>query len=72
MYTYIYIYVYLCMYIYIYMYVDRSALPYRWTRGHCVSRLDHCLVFLGGGTHDKKMSKGHLPRVVHHQVYTVY
>jgi len=23
----------------------------------------------GGGTQDKKMSKGHLPRVVYHQVY---
>ena len=37
-----------------------------------ISLLDHCLVFLGGGTQDKKMSKGHLPRVVYHQVYNVY
>ena len=28
------------------------------------------LVFLGGGTQDK-MSKGHLPRVVYHQVYII-
>ena len=27
---------------------------------------------LGGGTQDKKMSKGRLPRVVYHQVYNVY
>ena len=26
----------------------------------------------GGGTQDKKMSKGHLPRVVYHQVYNVF
>ena len=26
----------------------------------------------GGGTQDKKMSKGHLPRVVYHQEYNVY
>ena len=25
----------------------------------------------GGGIHDKKMSKGHLPRVAYHQVYKV-
>ena len=30
------------------------------------------LVFLGGGTQDKNISKGHLPRVVYHQVYNVY
>ena len=29
-------------------------------------------VGLGGGTQDKKMSKGHLPRVVSHQVYNEY
>ena len=27
---------------------------------------------LGGRTQDKKLSKGHLPRVVYHQVYNVY
>ena len=26
----------------------------------------------GGGTPDKKMSQGHLPRVIYHQVYNVY
>ena len=28
--------------------------------------------FLGGGTHDNKMSKGHLPRAVYHQANNVY
>jgi len=25
-----------------------------------------------GGTQDKKVSKGHLPRVLYHQIYNVY
>ena len=37
-----------------------------------VGWMDHCLVFLGGGTQVRKMSAGHLPRVVYHQVYNVY
>jgi len=34
--------------------------------------VQYSLVVDGGGTQDKKMSKGHLPRVVYHQVYNVY
>ena len=30
------------------------------------------LIDPGGGAHEKKMSKDHLPRVVYHQVYNVY
>ena len=32
----------------------------------------HLCFWFRGGTPDKKMSKGHLPRVVYHQVYNVY
>ena len=41
-------------------------------RGSGVGFRGHCPVFLGGGTQGKKMSKGHLPRVVYHQVYNAY
>ena len=37
-----------------------------------VPRMDHCLVLLEGMTKDKKMSKGYLPRVRYHQVYSVH
>ena len=36
------------------------------------SRPSKVKVNYGGGTQDKEMSKGHLPRVVYHQVYNVY
>jgi len=45
---------------------------YSWTWDHWVPRMDHRFVFLGAVTQDKKMSKGHLPRVVYRQVYNVY
>jgi len=49
-----------------------SPHPLRNTKRYTMIDPGHCLVFLEGGTHDKKMSKGHLPRVVYHQLYNVY
>ena len=49
-----------------------------WDKGHPRHRVTSqaCLVPTPcpywGGTHDKKMSKGHLHRVVYHHVYNVY
>jgi len=39
---------------------------------NCRSRLSVWSLRLRGGTQDKKMAEGHLPRRVCHQVYNVY